>query len=999
MRIYRFFLIIVFGLLSAVTAQAQSALDYTEARYFGTGQWDADSLGNHRVLLRVDQAAEAVLARIPWRRRDAAPEKKAVIVVDEQTGARIANVQVRSVTRALGEVVFEPVSGPGRYFVYYLPYFSTGSRNYPKGAYRPPEETADPAWLAGLGTLPEATLEQFQSIDAFNSFYPMEVIATTEEVHALVAEHRNRDFLLFPEDRTRSIRMTRDLPCHWVRQGLKTAFQGEADRFEYYTFQVGVFAARNRLNGLSVDFSALEGPGGARIDKAALTCFNTEGRDWIGRPFRKTIAIDQGRVQALWMGVDVPRNAAPGLYRGRVTVSAAGMKPETVEIALTVSAQLREDRGDDEMWRLSRLRWLNSRLADDNSVVPPFTPLTVDGKEIRCLGRQVVLNDLGLPRRITSYFAPEMTSILDKGRKVLAGGVHFIAKDQNGKAMKWKAEGIRVIKKAEGAVAWIAQNSAGPLHMDLSAQMEFDGCVEYDLAVTASERISIDDFRLDVPMRSDVAKYMMGMAFKGNDRPDTFDWKWNRERNQDALWVGDVNAGLQVSFRDRNYVRPLNTNFYQLKPLNLPPAWHNNGAGGFRLSTEKKAVHLTAYSGARTVAPGDTLHFQFRLLVTPFKPLDTQAHWANRYYHRYNPIDTIAAAGANVINVHHATAINPYINYPFFVPDSMKAYIDAAHDREMRVKIYYTVRELCNRAPELFALFSLGDEVLSHGPGGGFSWLQEHLDGDYIAGWLVPTLKDAAIINSGVSRWHNFYLEGLDWLVRHMGIDGLYIDDVAFDRTVMQRVRRILDRSRPAALIDLHSANQYNIRDGFASSANLYMEHFPYLNRLWFGEYFDYGSQPQYWLTEISGIPFGLMGEMLQDGGNPWRGMVYGMTSRLPWAGNPRPLWAVWDAFGMETSEMIGYWVEESPVKTGHPQVLATVYKREGKAMIALASWADGPVDVRLHIDLKKLKLSSRTLKLKAPPIKDFQVEESFDLQEKITVAPGKGWLLILESE
>jgi len=38
----------------------------------------------------------------------------------------------------------------------------------------------------------------------------------------------------------------------------------------------------------------------------------------------------------------------------------------------------------------------------------------------------------------------------------------------------------------------------------------------------------------------------------------------------------------------------------------------------------------------------------------------------------------------------------------------------------------------------------------------------------------------------------------------------------------------------------------------------------------------------------FSGIPFSLMGEMLQDGGTPWRGMVYGMTNRLPWSGqNP----------------------------------------------------------------------------------------------------------------
>ena len=49
------------------------------------------------------------------------------------------------------------------------------------------------------------------------------------------------------------------------------------------------------------------------------------------------------------------------------------------------------------------------------------------------------------------------------------------------------------------------------------------------------------------------------------------------------------------------------------------------------------------------------------------------------------------------------------------------------------------------------------------------------------------------------------------------------------------------------------------------------------------------------------------MGEMLQDGGNPWRGMIYGMTSRLPWAGDPTHIWKVWDDFGIQGSRMIGY--------------------------------------------------------------------------------------------
>ena len=65
----------------------------------------------------------------------------------------------------------------------------------------------------------------------------------------------------------------------------------------------------------------------------------------------------------------------------------------------------------------------------------------------------------------------------------------------------------------------------------------------------------------------------------------------------------------------------------------------------------------------------------------------------------------------------------------------------------------------------------------------------------------------------------------------------------------------------------------------------------------------DYENNPaDFFLTEVSGIPFGLIGEMLQGGGNPWRGMIFGMTNRMPWSDNadPRPIWKAWDNFGIE---------------------------------------------------------------------------------------------------
>lgn len=531
--------------------------------------------------------------------------------------------------------------------------------------------------------------------------------------------------------------------------------------------------------------------------------------------------------------------------------------------------------------------------------------------------------------------------------------------------------------------------------MDLEGEMESDGNIEYKVTLVAREDASVEDIGLRTHLAPGIGRYMMGLGEKGGYCPKDLRWKWNVEKNQDGPWVGDVNAGLQIRFYDNTYERPLNTNFYHQKPLHMPVSWCNNGNGGIDINNAADGTRINAYSGKREVKKGDRLYYYFNIAITPFRPIDTDKQWRERYYHSYDFIDKVEKLGANVLNIHHATGINPFINYPFLRTKEMKAYIDGAHARDMKVKIYNTVRELSNSCVEMFALRSLGNEIFSEGPGGGFSWLQEHLDQNYIDAWFVPHLKDAAIVNSGVSRWHNYYLEGLDWLVKNVGIDGLYIDDLAFDRMTMKRIRKIMNRTNPGAMIDLHSANQYNERDGFANSANLYLEHFPYLDRLWFGEYFNYDFPPEFWLIEVSGIPYGLMGEMLEGGGNPWRGMLYGMTGRSPRVDNG-PLWKLWDSFGMQHSEMIGYWVKDNPVKTNSEKTLATIYRHTGeKTLISLATWEDTDAKVTLSVDWAALGLDPSKVTLYAPEIENFQQEGNWKPGDEIVVPKGKGLLII----
>ena len=965
---------------------------------YGVGIWNADSLGNHRVIVSVDKPADAVLATIDWRRRDLNPEAKNLIVVDAATGERITNVCRFTIDRERGEVVFQPQTVPGEYYIYYLKNVMSGSPYYPTVNYPAFENTASADWvkknkLSGkkAPALPAAKVVQFQAINELNSFYPMEVIATSNETARLLKEHPGEKYILFTEDRKFPIRMTTDIPYKWIADNRHDFFNGQADKGEYYVFQLGVWAARSNVENLHVDFSALTNKAtGEQIPASSFTCFNTEGTDVTGTVFEKNCSVDKGKVQALWVGTQLPEHLSAGTYQGTVTVSAANAESKTVQVSLNVSENVIANHGDNEPWRHSRLRWLNSQIGFDDEVIAPYTPLVMKDKTISCLGREIKLSDLGLPEHITSYFKETMTGIGTNGRSVLAAPMELAA---DGGA--WENLNFEITKHKQGAIAWKALNQNSRFLMDLEGEMESDGNIAYKVTLVAREDASVEDVALRTHLASGVGRYMMGLGEKGGYCPNDLRWKWDVEKNQDAVWVGDVNAGIQIRLYDNKYERPLNTNFYHQKPLHMPVSWCNAGNGGIDIHNAADGTRINAYSGKRSVKKGDRLYYYFNLALTPFRPIDTDKQWRERYHHNYEFLDGIQKRGANVINIHHANAINPFINYPFLRTKEMKAYIDGAHARDMKVKIYNTVRELSNSCVEMFALRSLGNEIFSEGPGGGFSWLQEHLDQNYIGAWFVPGLKDAAIVNSGVSRWHNYYLEGLDWLMKNVGIDGLYIDDLAFDRMTMKRIRKVMNRTNPGAMIDLHSANQYNPKDGFANSANLYLEHFPYLDRLWFGEYFNYDFPPEFWLVEVSGIPYGLMGEMLEGGGNPWRGMLYGMTGRSPRVDNG-PLWKLWDSFGMQNSEMIGYWVKDNPVKTGSEKTLATVYSHMGdKALISLATWEDTDAKVKLSIDWAKLGLDPSKVTLHAPAIENFQQETTWKPGDEIVVPKGKGLLII----
>jgi hypothetical protein len=818
------------------------------------------------------------------------------------------------------------------------------------------------------------------------------------------------------EDRSLPVFDSFWFPARWAKNPEPRTYRGTAMRGEYFAFQVVIYSADADAGPVDISYDGF----GLPVD-----CFNAGGLDMRGKPFAKEIIARKGRVQPLWFGVQIPE-AHNGTVCGTVTLTPKGMTPVTVSVTLNVDEQLIEDYGDAEPWRHSRLRWLNSDIAIDDEITHPYTPLKVKGNTIRSLGHKLTLDEFGLPAKMQSYFGKTVEKLTLEPIDILRDKAAFSIE---GAAAPVLTRPFRYTRLHSGAVCWASEWSAGSITVSLSARMEYDGYIEYDVSVTATVDTTISDIRLTLPYSAGSSAYWMGLGELGGFRKNALDWKWDmvQRLNQDTLWMGAVNAGMMLRLKDENYKKPPMLIYYHYHPLVMPSSWANNGSGGVRVPAGDSAA-VTAYSGARSMKAGETLRYMFDLALTPVKPIDKAEHWTDRYIH--NPVEDMkqaSKAGANIINVHHANWLNPWVNYPFIETERFKQYVDVCHDAGMRVKLYYTVKEITVNQTEFWAFKSLGDELIpvAWEKGKSFQglqdasykevweiseWMDKFIGDEYMTAWRQHVnskdyvqAMEASVVAAPSSRFNNYFLEGVRWLLENTGMDGLYFDDVAFDRSIMKRCRKVLDRDHPHCTIDLHSWNYYknNNNDdpmlaGVGNSMNLYIDNFAFIDRIWFGEGFDYDIAPDAWLVEVSGIPFGMMGEMLQNGGNPWRGMVYGMTGRPPYE-DPSAMWNLWNKFGMLDAVMVGWWNADCPVKTNHPGIRATVFKRPHKIMVSIGSWADADADITLEIDYAALGLDPARMTWHAPGIPKFQEEKILTPDKPVHIPAGKGLIIIIE--
>ncbi len=948
-----------------------------------------ESFGSQRAVLEIGKAVPCAEISLTWRRHDRNPDKRRFLIINAATGDTVKNVSRLVVNPEKCTILTGPINNPGTYYFYYLPFAVAEGWGWYGRDYLKPEAAPDAQWIAQYPAAKalKAKVSRIESRTPFDNFFPMEIIPTSEEKSALLKKHTD-PALYFTESREFPIRMKDEIPWRWVQSGPSSLFTGVAMKNEYYAFQVGVFASTGEITELTVLPGNLVMSGKLSGQEIRMTCFNTDGIDPYGVQFSKKLTIPAGRVQPLWIGADVPRNAQPGKYTGRIMITGKNIPVKEISVTLVINDQVLDDRGDSEPWRHSRLRWLNSTAGSEGTPVPPYSPVTHPAEnQLSVAGHTLQIGKNGLPEIIQNQEKNLLASPVSLNVVTAEGPVNFEISDRQ--------ETLN-----DGKYTLNAVSSASGLAGKWQMKAEYDGYLKTQVTFRNDSKtaLSLLDIRLSIPMDAGTAKYMMGMGLPGCAVPPSHESKWKGPF--DSFWIGDAQGGIWCELRGSTYSGPM-LNLYHPAP---PESWNNGGKGGFRITRAPGNVTAEVYSGDRILNPGDSIVFEWALLITPVKKINPVSQFTDRYYHtgeKPTPEQKDFDAGVKIVNIHHANEYNPFINYPFIAVKEMRAIIDDLHSKGIKAKIYYTVRELTNHVTEVWALRSLGYEILDNGNGGGYPWLREHFVEGYTPQWYqhFPDGRvDASVLSApGDSRWLNYYIEGLAWLVKNVNIDGLYLDDVTYDRRILQRMRTVM--AQPGCMIDLHSNTGFSI-----GPATQYTEFFPYVDKVWFGESFQYDRMSaENWLVEVSGIPFGLMGDMLQGGGNRWLGMVFGMTVRYPWTTegvlcDPKPVWKIWDEFQISDAKMTGFWDQDCPLKTDVPEIKATAYIKPGKTLLSIGNFSDRTQYVNLNIDWKALGLDPAKCTARAPAVENFQSAKVFDINSPIPVEPRKGWLIFIEN-
>ena len=584
--------------------------------------------------------------------------------------------------------------------------------------------------------------------------------------------------------------------------------------------------------------------------------------------------------------------------------------------------------------------WRKVRAGVTDKVMPPYTPLVRTADQVQCWGRSYSLGGL-FPNDVTS-----------QDQKLLVRPI-TLQVCLDGKWQPAESDTIDFSRVAPDRCDYESTTTAGTIHIATESSIEYDGLIRSDLTLSAEQPITVQELRIEFPFAPDAAifhhleaRWSAEIFERSPSRSgEAVDYPW-----LPLVWVGNHDVGFTVVTETSS-------------------GWTWPAKGAIRIERRADAVMLMLRIITEPLELRAPLKLRFGLMATPAKPM-----LADRW-----SITVGKLPGRNVSYLWNNPPEQKYFSYPQPSDfEKTREKIANAHDQGHRVCYYITTSATGIEADVVkrnYADWMMAADILK-----GDEWKT----GSGLVG--VGACCPASEIS-------DFLAWGVDQLMTHLDVDGLYIDNpgpywcynthhgcaVNGRRTypffalrdLHKRLYTIVKTHKPNGLIWEHTSKTFNPIQ--LAWIDLYSDGEPWrkaenyprakLYRHFTRTYMDITGTGH----QVGAVPAYLDSIGVRTDGDwshwlPSRVLPYGQLN-WSWHGwlDGTPAIAVAQArldFGVGREPMTFYRPHELPdwfSVSGKPNpgddLLACIWqrKRDNALLVLLSNWADHPIQARLN--------------------------------------------------
>jgi hypothetical protein len=188
--------------------------------------------------------------------------------------------------------------------------------------------------------------------------------------------------------------------------------------------------------------------------------------------------------------------------------------------------------------------WMDNSVGVTDKVIPPWTPVRVEGNEVRVWNRTLSLDGLGLG-----------TKVFNGGADHLAAPMRLVAV-KDGKEIEIKAGTPKLQRHVEAGADFNGTVEAAGLRFTGRTHVEFDGFVNInlDIAPAGDEPAKVERLFLEIALPADKATHFCTTAGGWSAVHDVLPDRWTSQATASGMLVGDFVPYIWLTDSERAFL-------------------------------------------------------------------------------------------------------------------------------------------------------------------------------------------------------------------------------------------------------------------------------------------------------------------------------------------------------------------------------------------------------------------------------------------------------------